>query len=262
MGYIRHSIVLGAALVFGHVAVADAKGLGGSKMPAGTYKSAVPAPAPTYKPAVAVRKDWYLRGDVGVTWFNDPDGFEANIDMTKEEIDSAWSIGGGIGHYFSRHLRGDLTFDYLDNAEVSGVDPTMQNALHKVDLKSYLFLANIYYDFGPREHFTPYVGFGLGVVHHETEGRGITINGAPFSSSQGDEKTNVAAAAMVGFSYGMKNNWLLDAGYRFLFLGDAETKETVTGAWAPMQIDNIHAHQFRVGLRYDFGHGPKHMPFK
>ena len=63
---------------------------------------------------------------------------------------------------------------------------------------------------------------------------------------------------MAGFSVQLRERMALDAGYRFLYLG-----ETATGSGSDRQgavhivptirrSSNIHAHEFRVGLRYDF----------
>ena len=194
---------------------------------------------------------WYVRGDFSYADHDEPDMFESNItDFTFEKIDNAWSLGGGVGRYISKHTRFDLTLEYRFETEVSGRDPQM-SSWHETDLESLVGLANIYYDFGCRCQFTPYIGFGLGFVHHETSRRVITseLPGVPLMGGPGDEQTDVAAAAMVGFSLAVANGFLVDAGYRFLYLGDAETGPTDDGLWAPLEIEGILAHEFRVGVR-------------
>ena len=61
---------------------------------------------------------------------------------------------------------------------------------------------------------------------------------------------------MTGFTVALRDRMTLDAGYRFLYLGQAksgnfyETGNPINAA-GPVNIDEIHAHEFRVGLRYD-----------
>ena len=72
---------------------------------------------------------------------------------------------------------------------------------------------------------------------------------------------------MLGFSVALRSNMHLDAGYRFLYMGKAETG-AVRGTSTDLQnnlfadptyndptVTDIHAHQVRVGVRYDFGGG-------
>jgi hypothetical protein len=33
-------------------------------------------------------------------------------------IDNTWSVGGGIGHYFGRGVRGDITYEWRDTTDV------------------------------------------------------------------------------------------------------------------------------------------------
>lgn len=197
------------------------------------------------------RHCWYVRGDFSFSRHDEPDMFEDNdTDFTFEKIDNAWSIGGGFGRYISKHARFDLTLEYRFKTDVSGRDPQML-AQHETEIESLVGLANVYYDFGCRCRFTPYVGFGLGFARHETDRRVITSDfpGVALMGGPGANETDVAAAAMVGFSLAVANGFLIDAGYRFLYLGDAETGPTDDGLWAPLEIEGINAHEIRVGFR-------------
>ena len=55
---------------------------------------------------------------------------------------------------------------------------------------------------------------------------------------------------MAGFSYRLSSWWMFDAGYRYLFLGDAKTQPP--GTANSLQIDDIRAHELRFGVRYEF----------
>ena len=107
-------------------------------------------------------------------------------------------------------------------------------------------MANIYYDIRGRDRFTPYIGGGIGFSYNETGDLNIT----PGGGADGDGTTEFAAALMAGFSYRLSSWWMFDAGYRYLFLGDAKTQPP--GTANSMQIDDIRAHELRFGVRYEF----------
>ena len=80
-------------------------------------------------PSVTIKEgaSWYLRGDIGYVFNDTPDlstddMYLAGIshEMDAVEIDNGYSIGGGIGYYFSHNLRGDLTVDYRESVALRG----------------------------------------------------------------------------------------------------------------------------------------------
>ena len=77
---------------------------------------AVPAPMP-----IPETNAWYVRVDLGYAAFQEPDLYEGRqYELAGTSIDGTWSIGGGVGYYFTERLRGDITVDYFADAEVSG----------------------------------------------------------------------------------------------------------------------------------------------
>ena len=76
------------------------------------------------------------------------------------------------------------------------------------------------------------------------------VTGGVTTTTGGDGTTAFAAALMAGFSYRMNNRWMFDAGYRYLFLGDAKTESSATAG--SLRIDDIRAQEFRLGVRYEF----------
>ena len=129
-------------------------------------------------------------------------------------------------------------------------------------LKSDVFLANLYYDIDTRSRFTPYFGVGLGFAHNKTtNGTVVDTGNIGFTNAviAGDSKWATAGALMGGFSFAMRDRLHLDAGYRYLYVGDARTG-LITGTVAPLQnpgndgdpvVKDIWSHEFRIGLRYD-----------
>ncbi len=124
------------------------------------------------------------------------------------------------------------------------------------------YMANMYYDFNAGARFTPYIGFGLGMVNnHFAAGRGVVAAGAADPLAVGTPTTvgghdswHVAGAAMAGFVFNVTNRIKLDTGYRFLYLGATNTGQTANsfgGTGGRIHADNLHAHELRIGLRYD-----------
>lgn len=238
----------------------------------------VPAPAMTMS---APSASWYVRLDGGHSRFDDPIMVEDHIyDLVDTGIDGAWSIGGGIGRNLGNGFRFDVTYDYRMEADAYGV---LQNHAATLDgtrefgLKSHLMLANLYYDFNAGGRFSPYLGAGLGWVRHTTTEGTVTDTCLCTGTIEGATKDSVAAALMAGVTVNLTGGrghdftsrdgaivgssgrgLLLDIGYRYLYLGDATTG-AVTGDFGgglvevsedPV-VENIHAHEFRFGLRYN-----------
>jgi len=224
------------------------------------------APVSTFQPA-----SWYVRGDFSHSWMDAGELRGAITPFNSWSIDNTWSLGGGIGYYFGRGFRGDLTYDWRANTDVRGRGGCSTD----FDLRSSLLLANLYYDFRAYERFTPYVGLGLGAVHHQASGGNIidTGCGTPVITFDSGSNWSAAGAVMAGFSFridrggheriSIKDQPVaaepgrlhLDVGYRFLYLGDAHAGNISTPVPPVVtpgpHLDDITAHEIRVGLRWD-----------
>lgn len=274
MTSIRGSFIMGVMIVALSGSGAMAADLNGGSIKDGF----VPAPAMTMS---APSASWYVRLDGGHSRFDDPIMVEDHIyDLVDTGIDGAWSIGGGIGRNLGNGFRFDVTYDYRMEADAYGV---LQNHAATLDgtrefgLKSHLMLANLYYDFNAGGRFSPYLGAGLGWVRHTTTEGTVTDTCLCTGTIEGATKDSVAAALMAGVTVNLTGGrghdftsrdgaivgssgrgLLLDIGYRYLYLGDATTG-AVTGDFGgglvevsedPV-VENIHAHEFRFGLRYN-----------
>jgi opacity protein-like surface antigen len=263
----RSTLLLGCALIMGGTASATAADLYGVGMKDPVYETPLP-----------VGPSWYVRIDGGYAVHDDPVMTEAGIyDLVGEEIGDTWTLGGGIGRYFTPTIRGDITYDHRFEADAEGY---LLDHLSGADgsrtfgIESDVVLFNLYYDFNRGARFSPYVGVGLGVTHNRTT-TGIVSDdcGCIGTIEEGDE-THVAGAIMAGFTAKLRGGTTvaggtkdgpvmvdsgralyLDVGYRFLYLGEVATGPIVTDAYGQIAddpvVENIHAHEFRVGLRYD-----------
>ncbi len=265
------TLLLGAALAIGTVTGAGAADLAG---PGGSLKDY------GYQPhMVASNPSFYLRLDGGFARHDRPFMVEDGVaDLTDTSMGTAWTLGGGVGYYFAKNIRGDLTYDHRFKSDVSGYrydvtqtappltdchagDPlvlvqTSCFGTRSFGIKSDVFLANMYFDFDCRCHITPYLGVGLGFARHQTTAGTVTNVNGITGDIDAASKTSVAAALMGGFSMQLRERLALDAGYRFLYLGDAATGAVKDRQGAVViapeaTVEAMHAHEFRVGLRYD-----------
>lgn len=269
----RSILILGAFAVLATGSPVSAADLGGSR--GGSIKDDMPV----LMQQSAAR--FYVRADGSYANYDKPTMTEnGNIDLVNAHIAPNWSLGGGIGYYFNKNIRADLTYEHRFSTDVSSqnLDATIGGP-RNFGMKSDLYLANLYYDFDSRGRFTPYFGAGLGWVDHKTSSSSFTDNCGCQGVIDSGSSSSVAAALMAGVAinltgrgepagsgtgYGggeVARNLYLDLGYRFLYLGEVSTGavRNVAPNPGPSTIvsadptaSDIHAHEFRVGLRYDF----------
>jgi opacity protein-like surface antigen len=247
----HRSIFAGVVLLVASAAGASADYYGGMN----------DAPVAIMQPA-----SWYVRGDYSYAWQDAGSLNAAILPFDSFSVGNSWAVGGGIGHYFGRGVRGDVTYEWRGNTSVHGTGAFGSD----FDFKSSVILANLYYDFRPYERFTPYIGVGLGAAYHSTSGGVFTCAGVcgPYD---GGSNWSAAGALMAGFSVridrggheriSIKDQPVaaepgrlhLDVGYRFLYLGDVHTGGII-GAAIPTpgpRLDDVTAQEIRVGLRWD-----------
>ena len=242
MGNLRLSTALAGALIISSLTGTEAADFSFPPQPVVSVPSAVPVPEYT--------NGWYVRGDIAYGFMEDPDLSQSGASFSRESLDDTWGFGAGFGYIFDEHFRADLTIDYRLNADVNGAD-RLTGSLYDTEVQSTVGLANIYYDFGTRVDFTPYIGAGIGFSVNDTGNLSVYNGGARLGRAEGQSETSLAAAAMAGFSYQLDGGWLVDAGYRYLYLGDAKTGN-IPGVIPEVSVDDISSHEIRFGLRYEF----------
>ena len=273
----KSALILGAMVGLGALAPVSAADLGGYR--GGSLKDdAMPVLAQS-----AAR--FYVRVDGSYANYDRPALLESGqFDLINSKIDTNWSVGGGFGYYVNKNIRFDVTAEERFKSNVSGTNGDTANfgtgASRNFSLKSEVYLANLYYDFDSRGRFTPYIGAGLGVVEHHTSAGTAPNYCANQPSCLGTtdgygtigsgSSSSVAAALMAGVSINLTGrglpagsgesfagdaarNLYVDVGYRFLYLGDVvsgQLQDTINVG--NVTASDVHAHEFRVGLRYDF----------
>ncbi len=214
-------------------------------------------------PMMQSRPTFYLRLDGLYGEHDDPVMVEDGIyDLVGEQMGGAWGLGGGVGYYFTPSLRGDVTVERRFEADASGVLSSTATGIAGVrdfGLESTLVMFNAYYDFDLRSQFTPYIGVGLGYVHHETKDGTVALRGGGTGTIAGASTNDVAGALMAGVSVALLDRVKFDVGYRFLHMGETTTGPLVATPRGRRRVtsndptlEDLHAHEVKFGLRYDW----------
>lgn len=173
---------------------------------------------------------WYVRGDFGYALYNAQSGFPG---ATSEDYRAATTMTAGFGVKY-QWLRGDITFDHRENSKVTVSSSAGQ--MYTARLSGDSFSANGYLDMGTWGGFTPYVGAGIGV--------------AKLASTA---YQNVIWSAMGGVSYQVTQSIVIDAGYRYTWLGEAAVSNLQTNVALtniPPRVSDLYSHEARIGFRY------------
>ena len=210
-----------------------------------------------YRPAIVTNPTWYARIDGAYAAHDDPVIVEdGRFDLFERAWDSTWTLGGGVGRYFTSSIRGDVTWDHRFESDVRGtVQGSCCNGEREYGISSHVLLANLYYDFNRKGRINPYIGLGLGTTYNETHST-TNQNACCSVAINGSDTWHVAGAFMAGVSMKLRQRLNFDMGYRFLYLGSVQTGhlsriDTGTGVAAHVSAEDLHAHEIRFGLRYD-----------
>ncbi len=219
----------------------------------------MPAPVIEHIPQVPVATGgWYLRGDIGYKIYQDPKISYGSLDFERESLDDTGVVGVGVGYRFNDHFRTDLTLDYEWPAKIRGYAPCFapcgfEYSTETAKIDVWTVLLNGYIDIGTWNGFTPYVGAGIGGSYVNVRDVRFVNPDGSSGSYPGDGKWNFSWALMAGASYAFTPNLAIDAGYRYLSIGEGQTKTFTTGGQtARIKYEDLAAHEFRVGVRYTF----------
>lgn len=231
------------------------------------FGGGTPVPAPI--PVPIYHGTWYLRGDIGVSFANDPDisttgaiGTGGGISYQPAWYDSDFgtdaTYGIGVGYNWSARIRTDVTVDYNPEGEVKIVNTTPPGGgIGWIDDKTtwdgVVTLFNAYWDMGTHSGFTPYLGAGIGFswnqlrrVHESTAtGGGIFAQGADKMHD-----ITLAYALTAGVSYDMGRSTYLDFNYRYVWIEGTDAEMAVGRTNHTVSIGDLSEHQLRAGIRY------------
>ena len=236
---------------------------------------ALAADIPSIPPPVAIGGAWYLRGDIGMTnqsvgsLFNVLDATTTTLTTVSKVFDSSPLIGFGIGYKYSDHVRFDVTGEYRSGASFHGLQiytapaPAVSPGTDEyTGVKTeWTFLANAYWDIGTWKGLTPFVGAGIGASYNTISGF-TDVNTPALGVAYGATAStmNLAWALYAGLGYQVTPNLTIEAAYRYIDLGNAQSGDLVpfTGPNAvnnPEEFHHLTSQDIKVGFRWAFGGG-------
>jgi opacity protein-like surface antigen len=209
----------------------------------------------------------YFRADAGYSWSTDPHATYTQTDgggvfLTNEvagaDLDDTWLVGAGFGCGSGpRGIRGEVMFDWRGDRDFTGFFvPTVTLPLGadaRTSIQTSTIMFNAYYDLGHWGSFVPYIGAGVGLAHNDMGG--LTDTSAPGVVQSGNDKWSLAWSLMAGGGFQLSDRVILDVGYRFIDMGKAEsgTIDSLGAPNPPLRVNELYAHEFKVGLRFHFG---------
>jgi len=220
--------------------------------------------APMASAAPSIAGPCYLRGDLGYSWSGDNKGtyvgnaVDPNVRGSELDSGAVWEAGIGCGSG-SRGLRGEVTVGFRTGRDYKGdvdivlgglpIDPPIKSTID-----TYTVMVNGFYDFGNFRGFVPYVGAGVGVAMHDMGYVTIDHPASP-NPQHGDTKVDLAWALMAGVGYQVSSRAIIDVGYRYIDMGSAQSSQGDTLQFnnPKLVVDDITAHELKIGLRYHFG---------
>jgi opacity protein-like surface antigen len=259
----------GAVAMAGSTFAAD---LGSGSMKDGGYVQ--PMPEIVRDPAGPC----YFRADVGYSASTDPTITWAQTDpvtlnyitsaVSTLNMDNSWfgEVGAGCGSG-SRGLRAEIMLGNHGDRKIDGEPatawyvpavglPPEQDPMH-TSVTSYTAMLNVYKDLGNYGGITPYVGAGIGAAYNKLDDVYFTGNPALVNRIHGDNDLSFAWALMAGIGYQVSDRAIIDVGYHYIDLGSAQSGNgDSANNWNPhVNIDDLTAHEIKIGLRYSFGGG-------
>jgi opacity protein-like surface antigen len=203
--------------------------------------------------------------------------------VTNVSLENTWLAEGGLGcGSGSRGFRSEIMLGYRGDRKLDGEpgiydpgpaigdpDPAgpgvpLDDPLH-TSIQSYTLMLNVYHDFGNFNRFVPYVGAGIGMAVHDVDEVYFTENPALTNRIEGNRDVSFAWSVMAGVGYQISDRAILDVGYRYIDMGSVKSGRVDTAGFVnpAVDIDDIAAHEIKVGLRYHFGGSDAgYAPFK
>lgn len=160
--------------------------------------------------------------------------------------------GGGAGDFYTvRNIENDYRTTFATRTDEYG---NTGDPLH-TSLKTYTMMVNVYKDLGNYGGLTPYVGAGVGAAYHMLGDVWFTESANLHNRIKGDNDMSFAWSLMAGVGYQVSDRAILDFGYRYIDMGKAVSQRVDTAGFVNPRVvvDDITAHEFKIGLRYHFG---------
>jgi opacity protein-like surface antigen len=209
-------------------------------------------------PAMASAQQVYgaLRGGPGFTSDLSRRYVGAAVDAGEFELNTGFTGGVAVGYMFPFGLRAEAEAGFLTAPLKSELRQSFLHDEVNGSIKSYLFMANAYYDvkipwLGP---FKPYVGFGLGGARLNTDYtlfRSCDVCVAVPGRSRidvDDWRTAFAYQARGGMVYKVNRRLDLSLGYRYVHIDSGRVRE----GFLRFDQGSINNHSLELGFAIKF----------
>ncbi len=189
----------------------------------------------------------FVRADVGGVFHERPSvtkaavgvggGFGGGTEAIGEQIEDAAMFEVGVGCQLLETFR-------VEAVVGTRLKQSLTDSFNSLDadIQTSTAFLNVTYDITNYGGWTPYIGGGVGVAYHR-----ITDVAAPIDSSSGNE-VEFAWNVHAGITYDLSPQTKVDLGYRLADLGRARS-----GGPIPFFVDEMMTHEFKIGVRYQFG---------
>lgn len=225
----------------------------------------VPPPPPTDRGIYFKGYVGQANPNVGSIW---TEAFDTNaFTVFNNDMKSSPLYGIGIGFKRNHWLRFDLTGEYRGDAAFFAMDrlpnattPTgLQTNEYTADIKSWLGLANAYWDIATWCGFTPYVGAGIGFATLTVEGlKDVNVPASSVFFGGSNTTTNFAWAIHAGLAYEVTPDFAIDLAYRYTDLGNAKSGTATaydgSSSYSGLEIRDITSNDLLLGVRYKLHH--------
>jgi opacity protein-like surface antigen len=191
--------------------------------------------------------------------------------VADSHMDNTWFGEGGFGCGSGSHgVRAELMVGYHGDRKLDGkpgnytvtnvytapspAPAPVDDPLH-TSVKTYTLMANIYKDLGKFGNVTPYVGAGVGLAYNQMSETFFTQTTTLHNRIAGDNDISLAWSLMAGIGYQISDRAIIDVGYRYLDMGKITSQRHDNAGFVNprVTVDDLAAHEFKVGLRYHFG---------
>jgi opacity protein-like surface antigen len=198
---------------------------------------------------------------------------QTGSNVADTSLENTWFGEGGFGCGSGSHgVRAEMMFGVHGDRKLDGkpgnytvtniitaappapAPAPIDDPLHS-SIKTYTAMVNVYKDLGKWGQVTPYVGAGIGLAYNQMNETYFTQTTTLHNRIAGDNDLSLAWSLMAGIGYQISDRAILDVGYRYLDMGKITSQRHDNAGFVNprVTVDDIAAHEFKIGLRYHFG---------
>lgn len=182
----------------------------------------------------------YFAGYLGLSMMDDSEFSESGTGITGNyNVDNGTNIAAALGLRLNNRWRGEAEISYrkmdLDHTKFNGNQFQLAG-----DIKSWIYMLNVYYDFDPiwKDRIQPFLTAGVGLAFNE-----VAIDDPSTAlPNVTDDDINFAWQLGSGLKYRLKPNMAVTGNYRYL---------ATTNIGAQSYDLDYDSHEIRLGLEYD-----------